>query len=259
MAINADRPLEELLAVKVRHDLNLGQGRIDPGEVARQLGLEVVSFPVEDDGVEGQYRPLPEGGGAIFVNSRSGILRQRFTIAHEIGHALLHREQKVVDDDIETRSTSKTERQADRFAGALLIDPGSAAHVVEACERDVDATVAEIVSQFEVSIPMAAIALEQFSLISRKQLDDFLTRYQATSHRAFMDSHGLQSRHRPGSGRLVLDPGYRSRVAYLLGLGQLSPERAAALLETDVGSLPRGALAEYERLARSATAEPDFE
>jgi hypothetical protein len=259
MAIAADRPLEELLAVKVRHDLNLGHGRIDPTEVAHSLGLEVVAYPVDDDGVEGQYRPLPGGGGAIFVNSRSGILRQRFTVAHEIGHALLHSQQTVVDDEIETRSASKAERQADRFAGALLVDPVSAAQVTEAHAGDVDASVANIVSDFDVSIPTAAIALEQFSLITRSELDAFLSRYQATTHRQFMESHDRQSGYRPGSGRLVIDPAYKARVAHLLGLGQLSPERAAALLGTTLESLPRSALAARERLVNAASAEPDFE
>jgi Zn-dependent peptidase ImmA (M78 family) len=259
VAIDAERPLEELLAVKVRHDFDLGRSRIDPTEVAHRLGLEVVAYPVEDNGIEGQYRPLSGGGGAIFVNSRSGILRQRFTVAHEIGHALLHREQTVVDDEIETRSRSKVERQADRFAGALLVDPAAAARILAGRDGYIDATVAEIVAEFEVSVPTAAIALEQFALITRKQLDDFLTAYQATSHRAFMESHGYRSRYRPGTGRLVLDPAYKTRIADLLSRGQLNPERAAALLGTDVKSLPKAAVAAHERLVQAAAAEPGFE
>lgn len=259
MAINAERPLEELLAVKVRHDLALGRGRVEPTEVAQRLGLEVVAYPVVDDGVEGQYRPLAGGGGAIFVNSRSGVLRQRFTIAHEIGHALLHREQSVVDDDIETRSGSKIERQADRFAGALLVDPASAARMLTAREGHVDGTVAEIVAEYEVSVPTAALALEQFGLITRKQLDDFQTVYAALGHRKFMESHGYKSRFRQGAGHLVHDPAFKARVAELLSRGQLSPERAATLLDTDVESLPKAAVAAYERLVNAAAAEPDFE
>lgn len=259
MAIKADRPLEELLAVRVRHDLNLGHGPIDPADVARSLGLEVVYYPVDDDGVEGQYRPLPDGGGVVFVNSHAGLLRQRFTIAHEIGHAMLHREQTVVDDEMETPSTSKTERQADRFAGALLVDPYSAAEVIGAHAGDVDAAIATVVWDFDVSIPTAAIALEQFSLITRSQLDDFLGRYAATSHHAFMELHGRRSRYRAGNGRLVLDPAYSERVALLLGLGQLSPKRAPELLGTSVDALPGGPLAARERLVHAASAEPDFE
>lgn len=259
MPVSADRPQEELLAIRVRHDLDLGHGRIDPVKVARALGLEVVRYPVEGDAVEGQYRPLVGGSGALFVNSRSSRLRQRFTTAHEIGHALLHPDETIVDDDLERRPNVKIERQADRFAGALLVDPTMAASVVERWEGDTGAAVAEIVSEFDVSVPTAAISLEQFGLVDRAQVSAFMRHYQETSHRRFMESHGRKSRHRPGTGSLTLDPAFKTRVTNLLARGQLSPERAAKLLGSTTEGLPENALAAHRRLAAAATAEPEFD
>lgn len=254
-----DRPYEELLAVKIRHDHDLGRLRVDPFAIAAALDLEVTRFPVEDNGVEGQYRPMPHGAGAIFVNSNANMLRQRFTAAHEIGHALLHSKQVVIDDDIETRSSRVHERQADRFAGALLIDPGSAAEFFERQSGNFDAAVAEVVDVFDVSVPTAAIALEQFGLATRETSDAFLKRYENIAHFEFMQSHGRSSKHRRGSGQLAVDPGYRRRVIAALKLAQVTPARAAALLGASEADLPKAALASRDKVLAAQFQEPEFE
>ena len=258
MALPANRPLEELLAIRIRHDQQLGRGHIDPFAVARRLGLEVVLYPVEDGGVEGQYRPLADGGGAIFVNSSTGVVRQRFTAAHEIGHALLHRDQVIIDDAIETPARTLRERQADRFAGALLVDPSAAADVLSS-QPDLDRAIATLVDRFDVSVPTAAIALQQFDLVSGDAISDFFARYKEIGHRDFMRAHGFRSRHREGSGEQVRDETFDRRVESLLAAGQLTPETAADLLETTVEKLPEEALRARDRLATSAGADPDFD
>jgi hypothetical protein len=255
----ADRPREELLAAKLRHDHDLGHGRIDPFQVAKLLHLEVVRYPVPDDGLAGQYRPTPDGRGAIFVNSNSSMLRQRFTVAHEIGHALMHTKQAVVDDELERAAQSQPERQADRFAGALLIDREAAAAILERHRDQVDPAVAEVVDVFEVSVPTAIIALGQFDLVSRADVRDFLAQYDQTTHGDFMRGNGRRSRHRPGSGALILDRDYQRRVHAALAAGQLTPERAAELLSTDVDHLPPSALEARRQLLRSLDDDPVFE
>ncbi len=258
MEISPDQPQEELLAIRVRHVLDLGHGRIDPIKVARALGLEVVQYPVEDDGVEGQFRPITGSRGAIFVNSHCSRLRQRFTVAHEIGHALLHPLNVVVDDDLTKRSNLRVERQADRFAGALLVDPTAAGSIVARCSGDLDTAIAEIVAEFDVSVPTAAISLNQFGFVTRAEINTFMKQYQDTGHRRFMEQHGHASRHRTGSGKLVHDPAFRSRVVNLLARGQLNPERAAELLGGTVQDLPERAVASYAALAAELIADPDF-
>lgn len=59
----------------------------------------------------------------IYVNTSESFQRQRFTLAHEIGHAYLHRNGSVIIDfrsEIDSPSSDK-EREANQFAAALLM------------------------------------------------------------------------------------------------------------------------------------------
>lgn len=63
---------------------------VDPEKIAEQLGLEVVLTPLESK-VGGFV--LKKNGEAvrIYVNSNDSWERRKFTLAHEIGHYWLHR------------------------------------------------------------------------------------------------------------------------------------------------------------------------
>ena len=251
MASIADRPHEELFAVEVRHRFNLGHGKVDPVKVAELLGLEVVRYPIEDGSLEGIYRPLP-GGGAILVNSRSQNLRQRFTVAHEIGHFLLHTDQAFIDEKIEEAQNDRPdklkEREADRFAGALLVDRDAAEEMFHRHRGDLDAAVAEVADTFGVNVPTAAIQIEQYGFITRDECDAFQAEYAQVPLWEFMERHGRRSSHRKGDGQLSISRSYKNRVTAALATGLLSPERAAELLNTSVESLPKSALAKRERI-----------
>jgi Zn-dependent peptidase ImmA (M78 family) len=66
------------------------------------------------------------GEGLAFVNADDILTRRRFTAAHELGHALLHRarmgrfrtDTKILDD---AEDTDDLEREANRFAAELLM------------------------------------------------------------------------------------------------------------------------------------------
>lgn len=78
-----------------------------------------------DNEISGElYRDLEDGGWVIIVNSNQTAARQRFTIAHELGHYVLHRnESDAFEDEIFFRSGEKdlSEYQADNFAAELLM------------------------------------------------------------------------------------------------------------------------------------------
>jgi len=71
------------------------------------------------------------GGAVILVNERDTTVRKRFTIAHELGHYVLHWSRSTdgpPDDRVDTERIlfgasllSKEDREANRFASALLI------------------------------------------------------------------------------------------------------------------------------------------
>lgn len=66
-----------------------------------------------------------ESGYAIFVNSEHSKFRQRFTIAHEIAHFFLHKEEigdGIVDDALYRSGLSnKIELEANKLAADILM------------------------------------------------------------------------------------------------------------------------------------------
>src|SRR5260370_2585305 len=78
---------------------------------------------------------VEKGHGVIGYNETQALVRQRFTIAHEIGHFVLHRSDSSSDLFIDTHyivyrrdaqsstGQDRREREANRFAAPLLIPP----------------------------------------------------------------------------------------------------------------------------------------
>lgn len=62
-----------------------------------------------------------DGGPAIIVNSEAGIPieRQIFTIVHELGHLILHK--NSYDPNLKEEKQDSEEKEADRFAGEFLV------------------------------------------------------------------------------------------------------------------------------------------
>src|SRR5690242_8504646 len=78
-------------------------------EYCERAGIVVVWFDVDApiDGVAIRVRDLPP---CIFLNSRRPADRMRFSLAHELGHIIMH---KVPTDEMETEANS--------FASELLV------------------------------------------------------------------------------------------------------------------------------------------
>lgn len=101
---------------------NLLKTPVDIYSIAEFLGLEVQEEAMEDE-LSGYIEPRGSGW-MIGVNSYHHPNRQRFTIAHELGHFLLHRPtEKHIDVTFARRSgqRNKEEHQADSFAAELLM------------------------------------------------------------------------------------------------------------------------------------------
>lgn len=99
--------------------------------IAKWCGVRVVYRPLDDE-LSGMIS-IREGSPIVGVNSQHHPNRQRFTIAHELGHFVLHR--RTIEDRVHvdkkfqilmrsTKSASGTERieiEANRFAAELLM------------------------------------------------------------------------------------------------------------------------------------------
>lgn len=114
--------------------------------VARQ-GIRLVRSPLEgDDDVSGFYRK-DQGREVIGVNSLHAPVRQRFTIAHELGHAVLHgREGLHLDQAFKLRFRNTTsslavdpeEMDANSFAAELLMPAEEVIELVSESGLDVN-------------------------------------------------------------------------------------------------------------------------
>ena len=100
--------------------------------IAEALGLKVYKVPGwHVDRISGQLLKLAENGGAsghaIFVNEDHAQQRRRFTIAHEIAHFVLHRDQingGIEDNGLyHSRLGAKADRQANLFAINEILIP----------------------------------------------------------------------------------------------------------------------------------------
>ncbi len=106
----------------------LGNNPVFPVEVvkiANNLGYRI--FYLEEDGDEGIAGKVDHEKKLIFVRPSDPPPRQRFTIAHEIGHVLLHknkqREAHFRSEDINVMvySDNIEEIEANKFAAMLLM------------------------------------------------------------------------------------------------------------------------------------------
>ncbi len=72
---------------------HMEQKPVRVGELAQELGLRVTRSPLQPS-ISGLIKPATDtsSGFEIFVNKFENLERQRFTLAHEIAHYLLHRE-----------------------------------------------------------------------------------------------------------------------------------------------------------------------
>lgn len=100
---------------------------VETVDVANALGLKVFRVPGWPNELSGMIRKNDdrEGGFDIFVNAAHPQTRRRFTIAHEIAHAVLHPHligDGITDDALYRSGLSNSvEAQANRLAADILM------------------------------------------------------------------------------------------------------------------------------------------
>jgi Zn-dependent peptidase ImmA (M78 family) len=100
-------------------------------EIARALGAEIRHVKFEDQDLSGML-VRERDQRIISVQKRHGVARKRFTIAHELGHLLMHPGRPIIAEtdklmhiDLRTKTPGyanpQEEREANQFAAALLM------------------------------------------------------------------------------------------------------------------------------------------
>lgn len=130
MSRRAEQAAEALLS-----ELGVGAPPINVEEIARRCGAQISRerFRRDLSGMLVRGDANAQSSAVIGVNITHHPRRQRFTIAHEIGHLQLHRGRKVTVDsglrvdyrDDAGNPSVQDERDANAFAATLLM-PGEA-------------------------------------------------------------------------------------------------------------------------------------
>jgi Zn-dependent peptidase ImmA (M78 family) len=97
-------------------------------ELARRAGLVLKFEPFVGKAMSGMLHRGARGG-VVGVNSLDSATRQRFTIAHELGHFLLHAKELHIDEGyslrfrnaLSSKGVDDDEIEANQFASHLLM------------------------------------------------------------------------------------------------------------------------------------------
>ncbi len=166
-------------AEQLVHDLGITGPRVDVEAVAESLGLPVYYDDLGDPSVSGLL--VSDGvDTAIFIKHDDASVRQRFSIAHEIGHHVLghqfedgqvHVDRGHIITPRDSRSSTgedPREVEANQFAAALLMPQ----HVVRARATILgkggalrDDHVVRLAEEFEVSQQAMTIRLTTLALL----------------------------------------------------------------------------------------------
>jgi Zn-dependent peptidase ImmA (M78 family) len=128
---------------------------INPKAIAKHLGIKVIPHKFSED-ISGVFF-RKDGNLYLGVNSKHNKHRQRFTIAHEIGHFILHSHETLhydVEKDEDKRFlfradsiSSLDETEANHFSAELLMPENLVRGLIEGGSNSIH----ELADKFNVS------------------------------------------------------------------------------------------------------------
>jgi len=159
------------MARKVLKDYKLKSIPTDLKKIFDTLGFEHVELDDPED-VDGMIVKIGDKPSIVVINVKKPLVRQRFTLAHELGHIFLNHDKRDIydaetareqSDDISPSKPPK-EIEADIFASELLVP---FEHIKTHIDRINDI---EWLSQtFQVSKTAMLLAVENYLRRSRKR------------------------------------------------------------------------------------------
>ena len=161
-------------------------------ELLQEVGIDTPPVPVEQlaecMGAVVRYAPFDgqmsgllhrsenENRAVIGVNSLHPTVRQRFSIAHELGHLILHKPALQIDQhafvsfrtSMSSSATDPDEVEANQFAAALLMPEALLKQCVHQFGEnpDVEDAIRELAQQFDVSAQAMTIRLTSLGEIT---------------------------------------------------------------------------------------------
>lgn len=166
-------------AASIREKCKVGRyGIIDLFSECGRVGCKLVRYPLGKEGDLG-FALKKDKDIIIFTNTSSRLSREIFTLAHEIGHVVLHfgDTASFVDTSftISEKTTDEFEQEANLFAACLLMPEDEIDKFLDLEIEDFNGhglsamDIARMMSEFNVSFDMALNRLESLGKIDKNQ------------------------------------------------------------------------------------------
>jgi Zn-dependent peptidase ImmA (M78 family)/DNA-binding XRE family transcriptional regulator len=221
-----------LAADEERKRLGLGDGPISNLRqvLETEVGLKVFSLAMPST-VAGLFAVVEPAGGCVGVNARHPFERQRWTLAHEYGHFVLHRYAAEVTSVVPSKA--REEQTAEAFAAAFLMPKDGLTRRFQNARRQRAGTVTavdilQLGAAYEVSAQAIALRLEDLGLLAGGWWDSLVQRGLRVQDAR--DSIGIPTKPRDEEA-VPRRTQYLAAEAFLEG--RLSEGRLARLLRTD--------------------------
>ncbi len=153
-------------------------GVIDLFKECDRMGYKLIRYPLGEDADLG-FALKKDDDIIICINTSIRLSRQIFTLAHEIGHVIIHLngEQSFIDNNatIAGSSVDEKEQEANYFAACLLMPSDDVERFIDLELPDFEKNglsgmdIARIMSEFNVSYDVALNRLESLGKIDSNQ------------------------------------------------------------------------------------------
>lgn len=198
-------------------------GIIDLFKECDRIGYKLLRYPLGENADLG-FALKKEDDTIIFINTSIRLSREIFTLAHEIGHAILHLdgEQPFIDNNatIAGGNIDEKEQEANYFAACLLMPSDEVDRFIDLELPDFEKNglscmdIARMMSEFNVSYDMALNRLESLGRIDGKQKTQLETERTEKRVGNLLKSIGGNSRLNIASNEVVIPYEYIDYVIY---------------------------------------------
>lgn len=127
-------------------------------DIVKQLDIVIRPAKLTIDGIT---RMDQSGVCMMMYNSAQPVCRQRFTVAHELGHIALEHISPL--ESSQQISSLSREKEANAFAGSLLVPSED----LKKFTQNNDKTLQEVAQRYWISKDVATIAIDQNHLLNR--------------------------------------------------------------------------------------------
>ncbi len=161
----------ERAAVELRHALGYKPDELTADDVFRdfrRIGVHIFRRRLENSNISGLFLKHPAIGKCVLVNYSEDVYRQRFTAAHETGHAILDGDREFNISFESDNTQALVEVRANTFASRYLLPPETLRQKIPTTIEWNEEQTANVSHQLQVNPQTLGIALRDAGIVSEE-------------------------------------------------------------------------------------------